>query len=310
MDKVNMMKNKNRRGFFRIYDEVNLFYKKIDEKLVTESQPVFDNISNDRSLSTDIEMVSRDSALLLPKLERKLPGFQFKDNETCNVNISASGMAFTCEDALKEGDYLIIKIQLLSSMAIIATYGKVVYCRNNQPYDMDYPYFVGAHFFGMEDDDWELLGKYVEKKRKQQIRVTEFTLAAVLIVLVAPDLVFGTLFELLHFLVEVLLHGLHLAFEFIEINLDHLIEHLFHTDLHQTQVIVFYILLSFGLYGLYRLLRVLPSFCRRCKRNLFACWLRRKESLQFYWQEQSLFDKFKLIIIGIAVIASYVFFGF
>ena len=39
MDKVGMAKNKNRRVSFRIYDEVNLFYKKIDEKLADRTEP-------------------------------------------------------------------------------------------------------------------------------------------------------------------------------------------------------------------------------------------------------------------------------
>ena len=134
-------------------------------------------------------------------------------------------------------------------------------------------------------------------------------LVAVITVIVAPGMVFSSLFELLHFLFELFLHILHLTFEFIESNLDHLIEHLFDTDLHQTQIIVFYIIVSFVVYGLYRLWRALPPFCRRCKENLLASWSRKKESLAIYWQEQSWLDKCKLAVIGIAAITCYIFFG-
>ena len=134
-------------------------------------------------------------------------------------------------------------------------------------------------------------------------------LVAVITVIVAPGMVFGSLFELLHFLFELFLEFAHLSFEFIESNLDHLVEHLFDTSLHQTQIIVFYIIMSFVVYGLYRLWRALPLFCRRCKDNLLASWARKKANLALYWQQMSWFDKCKLVIIGIAAVVCYVFFG-
>ncbi|MGZ5620660.1 MAG: PilZ domain-containing protein [Methylobacter sp.] len=193
MDKINVAKTEDRRGFFRIDDEINLFYKKIDAKLVTEPHHVSDNILNSCSLSTALEMISQDSVALVHRLEKNLPdvaeylklidakidllaqaimmqGFQFKESDTRNVNISATGMAFNCEEALKEGDYLEIKILLVSSMAVIVTYGRVVYRTNSPSADVQYPYFVGVDFINMKDEDRELLIKYVVKKQLQQIR--------------------------------------------------------------------------------------------------------------------------------------------
>jgi hypothetical protein len=193
MDKIKVTKSEDRRGFFRIDDEVNLFYKKIDAALVTEPHRISDNILNSCSLSTALEMVSQDSAVLLHRLEKNLPdvadylrlieskidllaqaimmqGFEFKENCTRNVNISASGMAFNCEEQLKESDYLEIKMLLVSSMTLIVTYGRVVYCTNSQPIDIQYPYFVGVDFINMKDEDRELLIQYVIKKQLKQIR--------------------------------------------------------------------------------------------------------------------------------------------
>ncbi|MDP1774848.1 MAG: PilZ domain-containing protein [Methylobacter sp.] len=187
------MKTEERRSFFRIDDEVNLFYKKIDEQLVTEPHHVSDNILNSCSLTTALEMVSQESMSLLHRIEKNLPdvadylrligtkidliaqavmmqGFQFKESETRNVNISATGMAFNCEEQLKAGDYLEIKILLVSSMAVIVTYGKVIYSKNSESSDIQYPYFVGVDFIDMKDEDRELLIKYVVKKQLQQIR--------------------------------------------------------------------------------------------------------------------------------------------
>jgi hypothetical protein len=193
MDKINMTKTEDRRGFFRIDDEVNLFYKKIDKKLVNEPHHVSDNILNSCSLSTALNTISQESALLLRRLDKNLPevadylrlidtkinllvqaimmqGFQFKENDTRNVNISATGLAFNCEEVLQENDYLEIKILLISCMAVIVTYGRVVYCKSNEPNSSQYPYFVGVNFINMKDDDREMLIKYVVKEQLQQIR--------------------------------------------------------------------------------------------------------------------------------------------
>jgi len=193
MDKFNMTKTEDRRGFFRIDDEVNLFYKKIDQQLLNEPHHVSDNILNSCSLSTALGTVSQESAMLLHRLEKNLPevadylrlidtkidllaqavmmqGFQFKESDTRNVNISASGLAFNCEEALKENDYLEIKILLISCMAVIVTYGRVVYCKSNESNCGEYPYFVGVNFINMKDDDREMLIKYVVKEQLQQIR--------------------------------------------------------------------------------------------------------------------------------------------
>lgn len=311
MDKFNMRKTKNRRASFRVYDEVYLSYKKIDQTWANNPRPLPDNI--ERSFSTDMERAPQDSAALLPKLDKDLPDLQFNGHESHNVNISATGMAFNCDEVLKEGDILAIKIQLASSMAIIVTYSRVVYCKSldadDSPSDSTHSCFVGAHFVDMEKEDRELLTKHVDKKRGVQHWVNGAILAAVITVLAAPDVVFGLLLEFVHFLFELLLHILHLSFEFIEMNLDHLIEHLFSTDLHQTQVIVFYVIFSVLCYGFYLLVRKVPSFYRRCKQNLFSAYAFKKASLVFFWREQSLFNKFKIAVIVAMAIAGYLFFG-
>ena len=74
---------------------------------------------------------------------------------------------------------------------------------------------------------------------------------------------FDTVFELL-------LELIHISFEVLEHSLDKLIEHLFHTDLHDTQIIVFYlmwVMAGYPLYRLYKLLRTLPRRYREFKGN-------------------------------------------
>lgn len=305
MGKVDMTKNKNRRVSFRIYEEVDLFYQKIDEKQATEPRSALENIFYKPLFSIDTGKVFQD----LPAPERNLPDLSSNEHETCDVNISESGMAFYCIEAFKEGDYLAFKILLPASMATIMACGKVVNCKDSNPYESHEPYQVRVSFIEMEDEGRELLGKYVNKIRWQHIAVNVLILFAVITVVSAPDMVFGLVLELIHFLFEHLLEFIHIVFELIESNLDHLVEHFFETDVHQTQIIVFYIIMSFVFYGLYRLWRVVPPFFRRCKNNLIAYCLRKKASLQYYWGEQTLFDKCKLVVISVAAITAYVLFG-
>ena len=100
------------------------------------------------------------------------------------------------------------------------------------------------------------------------------------IVITMPDMVFGSLLELAHIL-----------FEFIEEILDKFVEHIFHTDRHQTQVIVFYLMMSIAFGCIYYLWRVLPPLCRQCKENLIAAWFWHKTRVFCYWQQQPLINK-------------------
>jgi PilZ domain len=188
-----MVKVEERRRFFRIDDEVNLVYKKIDEKAAAEPSYISDHILNNCSLSAAIEMMSQESASLLNRLERNQPdvvdylrlldnkidllvqaimmqGSQVTGKNTRNANLSAAGLAFESEEALNPGEYLEIKMTLVSCMAVIVTYGKVIYCKLNPANDSQFPYVVGVDYINMKEQDRELLIKHVVKRQLQQIR--------------------------------------------------------------------------------------------------------------------------------------------
>ena len=104
-----------------------------------------------------------------------------------------------------------------------------------------------------------------------------------------PDVVFGLLLDICHNLFEVV----HILFEFVEAALDHIVEHTFHTGLQETQVIVFYLMLSMAFGGLYYLWRVLPKLCQKLKANIISACIQRKTRLFGYWAEQSLINKIR-----------------
>lgn len=76
-------------------------------------------------------------------------------------------------------------------------------------------------------------------------------LTSTAILIITPDLTVW-----LGHTIFVLLHAL---FELIEVTLDDIVEHLFHTDRHTTQIIVFYLIWAIVLYSAYRLFR----YCKR-----------------------------------------------
>lgn len=97
---------------------------------------------------------------------------------------------------------------------------------------------------------------------------------------------------------ELLLEFAHVVFEFIESTLDGIIEFIFETGLHQTQIIVFYILLLFISFLLYRLFRIVPFFFHGMKEDWF--WLKNHATL--FWQNLSNFQRVKFFALCFGVI--------
>lgn len=124
------------------------------------------------------------------------------------------------------------------------------------------------------------------------IAINSCILAGVVAMIVLPDTIFGLFFQLLHLLMEFA----HILFEFVESTLDHVIEHVLHTELHETQVIVFYIILSIALVGCYGLWHTVPRFCGRVKNSLFDWWVWEKTTCSFYWLGLTLTQKIWLFI--------------
>lgn len=293
-------KKSNHRVALRVYEQANLFYQKIAVSEQNETQPGFENILKSFPRSETAGRLTEPS----------FPYSQSQENDTLNVNISSSGIAFTCREELKAGDYLMLRILFLSSMTVVMTCCKVVYCKLSNPYESNrHPYSIGAQFINMTAEDSELLNKHVGKRKKQQYAVNGSIIAFTLAILAAPDLAFGLLMDLGHHLLEIFLHMLHLVFEFLESGLDHLIEHHFHTGTHETQLIVFYVLVTFGLVAFYFLGRMASSAFVRLSKRLLLYGSRKKSSCLYFWSHQTLLDKVKIVGIGTTAIAGYIYFG-
>lgn len=110
------------------------------------------------------------------------------------------------------------------------------------------------------------------------------------------------------FTYEQLLHlvflSLEVLFESIEYALDLMIEQLFATGTHETQVIVFYILVPAILIGSYLLIsRVLSNTCQKVRQSLHQ----QKTQVLTQWQTLSLMRKMALWCFLISVVSSGLF---
>lgn len=282
----------NRRIAARIYEPSNLFYRKLEPGRPEPGSAGFDELLQAPTTAP-----------------QALPASQSQEQDTLNVNISASGLAFTSQEVLKPGDYLMLRILLLSSLTSIMTTCRVVYCKPSNPFETDrYPYRIGAEFVNLTSEDAELLERHVQRKRNRHLVWNIAWLSLIAAILLYPLEALHLLLELGHHILELILEGLHLVFEYTEMGLDHLIEHLFHTEMHATQVIVFYLLVSIALASLYFIGRKLPAVYRRWLDRQRLFWSRKHSSARYYWHQQSPTHQAKIIGLSVAALSGYLYF--
>ncbi|MDD2660933.1 MAG: hypothetical protein PHY54_14850 [Methylococcales bacterium] len=128
----------------------------------------------------------------------------------------------------------------------------------------------------------------------------------ILILFILAGVVIAMYDAILHSLFSVV----HIAFEWFELALEELIEHIFHTNRQQSQIIVFYLMWLIALYGFYRLWRALPGFYSRFKERFIAVRSQYKLYLIDYWREQSSIQKIKWVASFTVSVSCLAFFAF
>jgi len=190
---ANIFTSEDKRRFFRITDEINLFYKIVDEQTVVSASKVTDDLLSNCSLVTALDVLNQESRLIMFRVEKNNPeiaeylkvidskigllaqaimrqGNDFPESNMRNANISASGLAFESDNPIKEGEFLEIKLLLTSSLAVIVIYGQVIYCREDSEDNESMPYQIGIDYINLNEQDREVLIKHVVKRQMQQIR--------------------------------------------------------------------------------------------------------------------------------------------
>lgn len=128
-----------------------------------------------------------------------------------------------------------------------------------------------------------------------------------IVILTIPDILIELFVEGIHFVIEIIAEMTHLAFEGVESVLDHFIEHHFHTEMHETQVIVFYIIMSILAIPTYYIAKILPRIYFAMEKHISEMWLNNRNHAQLYWLGMSINDKIKL---GLMIIVSLYFASF
>lgn len=193
MTKKNVSQMDERRRFFRIDDEINLFYKRVEPESIKKYSEVSSELLNNCSLAAALDILNQEAQIIFNRIERSNPdvadylrimdskinlvaravlmeGTDLVNEQARNVSLSASGVAFECEELIADDEFLEIRLLLTSSMAVIVCYGNVVYSHKNPESKSEFPYIVGVAFSEMKEQDSELLIKHVVKRQMQQIR--------------------------------------------------------------------------------------------------------------------------------------------
>ena len=106
------------------------------------------------------------------------------------------------------------------------------------------------------------------------------------------DVIFHTLLDFTHTFLEV-----------IEIGLDNLVEHTFETELRETQIIVFYLMLVIGATLIYFVWRLSVQVFSGVGENLKIDWLEFKDAFIQDWQNMTFTNR--VIFISLFLLANY-----
>ncbi len=179
-----------KRRYFRVHDTIHLLHRVIDANHIERSHVTNDVLSN-YSLAAALDVLNQEAAAVVSRLERRDPEIveylkiidskinllsqalvgqdnAFSEHDKQQVNLSASGLAFSNDEIIPVGSLVELRMLLASCLAVIVAYGRVVQCKDIG--NSDHPYEVCVEYINMNDNDRELLIKHVVKKQMQQFR--------------------------------------------------------------------------------------------------------------------------------------------
>ncbi|MEH6503022.1 MAG: PilZ domain-containing protein [Cycloclasticus sp.] len=177
-----------RRGYFRIDDEVALSYRLVSADENKSSDVLRINENDSVPLANELEKMREVSRIHFRHVEKESPEaaryFTFIEKKidllahhimlgandlfiknTQSVSISGSGLAFTASESLSIGDLIELKFILKPSLTSIQTFSKVVSC-----HAQDGQFKVAVEYSQLTDDDRDLLIRHVVKKQMNDIR--------------------------------------------------------------------------------------------------------------------------------------------
>jgi len=130
-------------------------------------------------------------------------------------------------------------------------------------------------------------------------------LLGLVLMITIPDVVIDLSIQFFHLVFEFINHMVHVIFEAIETMLDKVVHYLFNTDQHDTEIIVYYLIIGLSAYPIFRLGRyilrllfllmaIIPNQYAYFKNH----WLLLRQDAIYYWQQLPFIIKLKWIFIA------------
>ena len=76
----------------------------------------------------------------------------------------------------------------------------------------------------------------------------------------------------------------HNLIEWLKCVLEEIVANFFHTNQHQSEIIVAYLFLVFALLGLYWFWKALPRLFQKAQNKILAIWMQQKSNLSSRWK--------------------------
>ena len=190
MTNIDNEKNE-RRGFFRIDDEVHLEYEVVNDDEYNNATQILNEVHDSAfALSANFATLNHDNNYLLNNIRRTSPEVsQYLDllnqkidalsqhllensvapteDNLVSVNISASGIAFNTTENLTKNQAMKLRIILLPEKIGIQAYGRII---DSKPDTENKGFIVSMDFEHIRNDDTELMIKHNLNKQMLELR--------------------------------------------------------------------------------------------------------------------------------------------
>lgn len=183
--------NGERRRFFRIEDNIILFFREVDARELNQPLGAAEPIMDTFSLTAELDLLTLESRSQMRRIERDYPPVaeflqvleqkidlvarailandpELSRQPTRRVSLSASGLAFESEENYALGSTLELKMVLPPEMVGVQARGRVVYSQQTRG---EFPvYQVAVDFAELADKDRDLLIRHVVRKQMRHLR--------------------------------------------------------------------------------------------------------------------------------------------
>lgn len=191
------MTSTERRNYFRVNSELRLTHLRVSahavesslpedlfpedrqashlihelQRLDHEAQPHLHTLSElNRTLGECLKLLNRKIDLVAQHSASALSDLGRGEDDTrpiVGVNVSEGGIAFPCDTAYKVGDYLGLRLQLLTEYQALTSFAIVRRC---EPCAGDQTYTIACEFHQLSQKAQEMLRKHVMHEQLKTIR--------------------------------------------------------------------------------------------------------------------------------------------